>query len=435
MKKILMSVAVLAFVGATMAGLSGAFFTDTETSTGNTFTAGAIDLGVDNTSYYNGVLNDETTWAIDWDISTTEIAGGPSTDVVRQFFNFTDLKPGDWGEDTISLHVKNNDSYLCADVTLTSNDDNGVNEPEGEDGDTTDGAGAGELAGAVDFYWWADDGDNVYEVGEELLPAGSLGALAVGETATVALADSQTNIWGESVLPGDSVRYVGKAWCFGNSDFVPYPEGNTDPTVRPVICDGSQEDNMTQTDSMTADISFYAVQSRNNAGFVCGGSNIPPVVSDMVDIGDSTSMTNHNAQGWLDFVQGDYGGRDGNESIAMVWGDDDGNYTCDIGGEDKASFVLNAGAGTATNLAIRHYDGQSDDSFDVYVNGSLVGSYANQNSSESSSHWYTTDFSVNYTGSATIEIVATGVAGTLCAYGSQSAYYGQVALNWAEITN
>jgi len=62
MKKILGSVGVLALVGALVLGATGAFFSDTETSTGNTFTAGAIDLGVDNTSYYNGKLNQETTW-------------------------------------------------------------------------------------------------------------------------------------------------------------------------------------------------------------------------------------------------------------------------------------------------------------------------------------------------------------------------------------
>ena len=37
-----------------ISGATGAFFSDTETSQGNTFTAGAIDLLVDNESYYNG---------------------------------------------------------------------------------------------------------------------------------------------------------------------------------------------------------------------------------------------------------------------------------------------------------------------------------------------------------------------------------------------
>ena len=133
MKKILLSISVLAFVGAVVAGATGAFFSDTETSTGNTFTAGAIDLKVDNASYYNSSTSPTTSWQLK-DLT------------IEKFFNFSDVKPGDDGEDTISLHVNNNDSWLCADVALTSNDDNGITEPEGEDGDLTDGPGNGELA-------------------------------------------------------------------------------------------------------------------------------------------------------------------------------------------------------------------------------------------------------------------------------------------------
>src|SRR3989338_852898 len=176
MKKILLSLGMIVFVGAVVIGATGAFFSDTETSTGNTFAAGAIDLGVDNHSYYNGVLNDGTTWRVDYDIDPLLGDNPDTTNVVetdyvieagRQFFNFDDLKPGDWGEDTISLHVKNNDSYLCADVTLTSDEDNDQTEPEIDDGDLIANNGPqnddGELADSINFYWWADDGDNVYE--------------------------------------------------------------------------------------------------------------------------------------------------------------------------------------------------------------------------------------------------------------------------------
>lgn len=293
--RILLSGITLLAAAALIIGGTFAFFSDSETSKDNLLQAGAIDLGIDNHSYYNGVLNPETTWRIDYDIDEEQ--------GTRQFFNFTDLKPGDWGEDTISLHVKDNDSWLCADVTLTSDNDNGLTEPEGDDGDLTPGPiGEGELADAVNFYWWADDGDNVFESCESeevviqgdnpatqevetsyevacvdegpLLPAGPMGNLDVDETATVALADSDENIWGEAgPLTGDDVRWVGKAWCFGDSAFVAYPQdgGNlqSGPDNRPVVCDGSGVNNVTQTDSFTADISFRAVQSRNNLSFQC----------------------------------------------------------------------------------------------------------------------------------------------------------------------
>ena len=60
-KRILLSLGMIVFVAVAAIGATGAFFSDTETSTGNTFTADAIDLGIDNHSYYNGVLNASTT--------------------------------------------------------------------------------------------------------------------------------------------------------------------------------------------------------------------------------------------------------------------------------------------------------------------------------------------------------------------------------------
>lgn len=292
--RVLLSLAAIGVAGALIIGATIAFFSDTETSTGNVLAAGAIDLGIDNHSYYNGLLNPETTWRVDFDLSDQP---------PRQFFNFRDIKPGDWGEDTISLNVRNNESWLCVDVTLTSDDDNGLVDPEEDDGDTTPGIGEGELADAVRWYWWADDGDNVFECDaegedpsfpatecdpegegtEHLLPAGPMGLLDVGETATVALADSNTNIWtnlSDDPLDPEDVRFVGKAWCFGDTKMTPYPQdgGNqqSGPDDRPVECDGSGVNNVAQTDSFTADISFRAVQSRNNEDFVCRNPQATP---------------------------------------------------------------------------------------------------------------------------------------------------------------
>lgn len=282
MNKILLSVATLGVLGVMVVGGTTAIFSDTEVSTGNTFTAGAIDLQIDNESYYNGVFNEGTSW-LQKNLEKGDL-----------FFNFQDLKPGDWGEDTISLHVNNNDSFLCADVTLTSNQDNGSTEPELKD-EVPYTAGEGELADNVHFIWWADDGDNVLENDEQLLPSGTLGDLGIGETATVALADANQNIWNEEndggPLPGDSTRYIGKAWCFGNLNEEEstyeqdgYGAGHQNgPDVRPIACDGSQENNLTQTDGMTADISFRAVQSRHNEQFICKPETQPETATLTVD--------------------------------------------------------------------------------------------------------------------------------------------------------
>lgn len=85
---------------------------------------------------------------------------------------------------------------------------------------------------------------------------------------------------GNRSVSGWRDKYIGKAWCFGTLTPAPLPnDANTGPDVRiggGVSCDGSAENNTTQTDSLTADISFEAVQSRNNPGFVCGGPAVTP---------------------------------------------------------------------------------------------------------------------------------------------------------------
>lgn len=265
MKRLALSFITIGIIATTAFGFSGAFFSDTETSTGNVLSAGAIDLRIDNTSYYNGATSSATSWEL-------------SDLTIQKFFNFDDIKPGDVGEDTISIHVNTNDAWMCADLTLTSDDENTINPVESLAGDVTDGSGSGELADRINFLWWADDGDNVLETNETVLPGGPLGALSVGQTANIRLADSTGSIWGTGPVPGNSTKYIGKAWCFGEISASPLPPGDSLTPANStggVTCDGSAEGNQTQTDSVTADITFEAVQARNNANFVCNGQTTP----------------------------------------------------------------------------------------------------------------------------------------------------------------
>lgn len=63
MKRILLSLGTIAVVGAAVVGGTGAFFQDTETSTGNIFVAGAIDLKVDHTlATYNDFICQDGAW-------------------------------------------------------------------------------------------------------------------------------------------------------------------------------------------------------------------------------------------------------------------------------------------------------------------------------------------------------------------------------------
>lgn len=280
---------LILIVGASGAVATGtsAFFSDTESSIGNIFTAGELDLLVDNESYFtntagNLIYSTTTSWG------PANLNDGVVT--LHKFFDFNDLKPDDIGEDTISLHVQN-DAYACMNVTLTSNDDNSCNEPENADDPTCAEPDAdewdGELAQSLEMFWWADDGDNVYEVGEVGFSDGvqSLYDLATTTPFSVALADSLGSIWPDNgPIPADEARYIGKVWCFG--DLAEDPEdqdglgdtgtpGDDDSTNGPLqrgtgfTCDGESLNNAAQTDEATLDVEFTAVQARNNDDFVC----------------------------------------------------------------------------------------------------------------------------------------------------------------------
>jgi len=241
--------------------LSQAFFSDTETATANVLSAGTIDLQIGNSSYYNGQESESTSWELD-DLND------------HLFFNFTDIKPGDIGNDTISLLVNTNPAWACATLTITQNDDNTCTTPELTDDNTCSEDNAdlfdGELAQNLEFIFWVDDGNNTLETGEQILTQGTADQ-ALNQTFT--LADSLTNNLGSSdgtpMQPSQNY-YIGKAWCFGNLEV----DGEN------ITCDGSLLDNATQSDVLKGDISFYAVQSRNNEGFVCGDLNLLWIIGD-----------------------------------------------------------------------------------------------------------------------------------------------------------
>ncbi|MEX0931758.1 MAG: TasA family protein [Candidatus Paceibacterota bacterium] len=293
MKKILLSVAVIAFVGTAIAGATGAFFSDTETSTGNTFTAGAIDLKIDNVQHYNGMVcvTDEQevyTWVPSDFVSLDDdnhpyiegnydagvwndanpgaypMAGEDCvgtwtlTDLTgEKFFSFDDVKPGDMGENTISIHVENNEAWACVAVSNVEQADNTQTEPESSV--DTDGLDSGELGGVLNFFAWADDGDNIYEPGEDEVPFTQNPVSGNDiEDGVWAIADSSTG----TPLDPNATAYVGVQWCAGDM--------TVDHNTGTITCDGTNVGNESQTDSMTADIEFTVVQSRNNLEFICG---------------------------------------------------------------------------------------------------------------------------------------------------------------------
>ncbi len=232
MKKILISVSVIAAVAAVVAGVTTAFFSDTETSTGNTFTAGSIDLRVD-LKGTDGLNTIEP-------FGLTDLEG-------RKIFNYTDLKPGDKGEATISLHVYDNDAWGCLDITNLQFNDNGCTEPEAIDaGDNTCNEHPdGELQNYLLFTVWRDyNCDNVLDEGETIVDRANNKLI---REMTLPIADSQ-NLWGN----GDTDLKGSYTYCIGISWNLPWDTGN-----------------IVQSDSVVADGVFSAIQSRNNPDFTC----------------------------------------------------------------------------------------------------------------------------------------------------------------------
>lgn len=307
MRKILTSIFVIALVaGATYAGTS-AFFSDVEVSEGNTLVAGDIDLQIDNESY-----------AIDWNIP--DYSGTPSGkfvasthtswDVrnltVERFFDFVDLKPGDYGEDTISVHVGSNDAWVCAAAQITEDNDNTYVDPELDDDPTVGNdplLSDGELDEEVNFAFWVDDGDNVFESDETVFLDGPISAL--GGAGQIALADSNGSVLGDNIpVPGGETFYIGKYWCFGEMEETPVAQGEGSPIDRNATgfsCDGASVNNASQTDIVVADLQFYAEQSRNNEQFSCSDWT-PESQEEQVN---SLILENKNPNDWDEVLTGD----------------------------------------------------------------------------------------------------------------------------------
>jgi len=277
MRRIIISLSIIGAVAAIVVGATSAWFSDVEESKGNTFTAGSIDLKVDNECSYNGdkcvcdPYPDNCKWATGPNVGKECFCTWEETDLDDELFaDFSDLKPGDWGEDTISFHVYSNDAWLCADVSIVEDNDVTCTEPETESTDPScknNQVGDGELDNYLTVFAWADMcDDNTHEPGDNVYTPGCDTALMTEPVkltsyeGTFPIADSQYSAFG-GALEGSKDYYIGKAWCFGDM--------NVDPSTGVITCDGANVQNDAQTDKLKLDVSFEAVQARNNDNFVC----------------------------------------------------------------------------------------------------------------------------------------------------------------------
>lgn len=203
--------------------------------------------------------------------SLTDLENG-----VHKFFNFNDVKPGDFGEDTVSLHVYDNDAWGRMKIDVTKDEDNTCTNSEeiAENNACVDPNGPGELRENLNFSIWLDEGtmpgfqgkgtdpgegDNVKQESEiELVTPGEIDAL--GETHNIwtglALAyvnhgctvtNGHTNYALCHGLAVDGRMVASTTYYFGIGWDLPGTTGNE-----------------AQTDVFVGDISFEIEQYRNN---------------------------------------------------------------------------------------------------------------------------------------------------------------------------
>lgn len=259
MKKILLSLLSIGAVAVVAVAATGAFFSDTETSTGNTFIAGELDLQVDNTCHYWTDANADGEYvdvgcAWDGQGNPVQEATWDLTDLqngVHKFFNFNDIKPGDFGEDTVSLHV-DNDAWLRLEIDNLVDDDVSCTEPEGvEEGAGCDGTGdgTGELQQNLLFTMWLDQGvtpgfegpQDLSECDNDYQPTFEPEIISEGPI------DPDGETWDLANFPGYPYLLAGDTACFGIAWTLPSGVGNE-----------------VQTDSFVGDMTFLVQQHRNN---------------------------------------------------------------------------------------------------------------------------------------------------------------------------
>jgi len=169
MRRILLSIMIIVLVCALIGGAIYAVFSDTETSAGNQFAAGTLDLTVD----------DQNPWA------SVKI-------------NVSGMKPGDSGAVTIKLTNAGTLAGSSLTVDLQSlSDSPGTNpEPEG----TPD---TGDLSANMDIVIWVDNGagggtagDGVQNGTEATLYTGKLNAEAGPYTVSGGLSAGNTTYVG-----------------------------------------------------------------------------------------------------------------------------------------------------------------------------------------------------------------------------------------------
>lgn len=217
--KILASVMAISLALLVASAGALAVYKDTERSRGNTITAGEMDLKIDATSvYFRDGQEHERIILDENDYGNLDL--GQDSGVM---INFDDVKPGDYGELEVSLHVYDNPAHVWMSVPELEDLEVSVNEPELEAGDDPmETSTVGELSSHIEVQISDLSDSEVFD----------------GTLEQLYQADNFYLGWIENC----TTYYVTLNWE------LPLEVGN-----------------ITQSDSVVFDIEFYAEQKRNNS--------------------------------------------------------------------------------------------------------------------------------------------------------------------------
>jgi len=235
MKRILVSLSIIGVVAVVAVGATVAYYNDVETSTGNTLSAGTLDLKIDLQCPGTGC-----------GFHLRDLPDTPA------FFQKCDIKPGDWNEVTISWHVYDNNAWARLRLADIYDWENICTNPEIKAGDNTcsSAAGQGELSQYLKFTLWMDEGQTAGwqcpddnngpcpddpKEGNNILDG--IETILAEKTASELVAGVKLPY----ELIGSTTYYLGLKWE------VPAATGN-----------------IIQTDSLVGKIIMEIVQSRNN---------------------------------------------------------------------------------------------------------------------------------------------------------------------------
>ena len=242
-------------IAATMLGAGTlSYFGDSEISYGNTFSAGRIDLKID-----VNMSTHKQQWPCGGTIHVEEPIIFEEKDLVPgdKIFNWSDIKPGDFGEATISIHVYSNDAWFWMRITNPMESGGILTEPEKEESGPED---LGDLAQYIMTRIWIDqgatpgfgndpkdwqegcppsggEGDNIWQPDYEPL----IYPIEGTEDTLANLIYEYSVLFSQQKIQNCTMYYLGWEW------WVPTEVGN-----------------VIQDDSVCFDIEFYAQQWRNN---------------------------------------------------------------------------------------------------------------------------------------------------------------------------